>query len=77
MTEKEVSNTFLDFLIVPKDLEKSKVNVDNFKSVFDEAVQKAVEAKIPTHVPGGSSAGTPPGGNLNIKSFKHKFNQFK
>lgn len=54
MTEKEVNNTFLDFLIVPKDLDKSKANVDNFKSVFDEAVQKAVEAKIPSHVPEGS-----------------------
>lgn len=63
MTEKEVSNTFLDFLIVPKDLDKSKANVDNFKSVFDEAVQKAVEAKIPTHVPGGS--GTNGGNDLS------------
>lgn len=76
MTEKEVNNTFLDFLIVPKDLDKSKANVDNFKSVFDEAVQKAVEAKIPSHVPPAGGA-TPPSGNLNLKPFKHKFNQFK
>ena len=76
MTEKEVNNTFLDFLIVPKDLDKSKANVDNFKSVFDEAVQKAVEAKIPSHVPQGSGA-MPPSGNLNLKTYKHKFNQFK
>lgn len=62
MAEKEVNNTFLDFLIVPKDLDKSKANVDSFKSVFDEAVQKAVEAKIPSHVPGGN------GGNQNTTS---------
>lgn len=61
MTEKEVNNTFLDFLLVPKDLEKSKANVDNFKSVFDEAVKQAVEAKIPSHVPQGK------GGSGNIE----------
>ncbi len=54
MAEKEVSHDFLDFLLKEKDMDMSKANVDNFKKVFDEAVQKAVEAKIPSHVPGGS-----------------------
>lgn len=54
MTEKEVSHDFLDFLLKEKDMDMSKANVDNLKKVFDEAVQKAVEAKIPSHVPGGS-----------------------
>lgn len=53
MTEKEVSHDFLNFLLKEKDMDMSKANVDNFKKVFDEAVQKAVEAKIPSHVPGG------------------------
>lgn len=54
MTEKEVSHDFLDFLLKEKDMDMSKSNVDTFKKVFDEAVQKAVEAKIPSHVPGGN-----------------------
>lgn len=54
MTEKEVSHNFLNFLLKEKDMDMSKANVDNFKKVFDEAVQKAVEAKIPSHVPGGN-----------------------
>lgn len=60
MTEKEVSHTFLDFLIKEKDMEVSKANVDNFKKVFDEAVKTEVEKKIPSHVPntqGGSGGG--------------------
>lgn len=51
MSEKEVSHTFLDFLIKEKDMEASKSNVDNFKKVFDEAVKTEVEKKIPSHVP--------------------------
>ena len=54
MTEKEVSHDFLNFLLKEKDMDMSKANVDSFKKVFDEAVTKAVEAKIPSHVPGGS-----------------------
>lgn len=60
MSEKEVSHTFLDFLIKEKDMEASKSNVDNFKKVFDEAVKTEVEKKIPSHVPntqGGNSGG--------------------
>lgn len=53
MTEKEVSHEFLDILLKEKDMDMSKSNVDNFKKAFDAAVQKAVEAKIPSHVPGG------------------------
>ncbi len=51
MSEKEVSHTFLDFLIKEKDMEVSKANVNNFKKVFDEAVKTEVEKKIPSHVP--------------------------
>lgn len=77
MTEKEVSHEFLNFLLKEKDMDMSKANVDSFKKVFDEAVTKAVEAKIPSHVPGGSGESTPSASNLNLKSYKHKFNQFK
>lgn len=75
MTEKEVNNTFLDFLIVPKDLDKSKVNVDNFKSVFDEAVQKAVEAKIPSHVP--NTNGTTKASGIKKDIPQKPWNRFK
>lgn len=77
MTEKGVSHDFLNILLKEKDMDMSKANVDNFKKVFDEAVQKAVEAKIPSHVPGGGGGTIPPTGNLKLKTFKHKFNQFK
>lgn len=77
MTEKEVNNTFLDFLIVPKDLDKSKANVDNFKSVFDEAVQKAVEAKIPTHVPPAGGGGQPQKTAFDGGKTKYNFERYK
>lgn len=76
MTEKEVSHTFLDFLIKEKDLEASKANVDNFKKVFDETVKTEVEKKIPSHVP-NTQGNNGSGNGLALKSFKHSFNKFK
>lgn len=75
MTEKEVSHTFLDFLIKEKDIEASKANVDNFKKVFDETVKTEVEKKIPSHVP--NTQGGNGGNGIALKSFKHSFNKFK
>ena len=76
MTEKEVSHTFLDFLIKEKDMETSKSNVDNFKKVFDEAVKTEVEKKIPSLVP-RTQSGSGSGNGMALKSFKHPFNRFK
>lgn len=76
MTEKEVSHTFLDFLIKEKDLEASKANVDNFKKVFDETVKTEVEKKIPSHVP-NTQGNNSSGNGMALKSYKHSFNKFK
>ncbi len=76
MTEHGVSHDFLDFLLKEKDMDLSKANVDNFKKVFDEAVQKAVEAKIPTHVPGGAGATAPKSG-INKDIAQKPWNRFK
>ena len=76
MSEKEVSHTFLDFLIKEKDMEVSKANVDNFKKVFDEAVKTEVEKKIPSHVP-NTQGNNGSGNGMALKSFKHSFNKFK
>lgn len=67
MTEKEVSHTFLDFLIKEKDMEASKANVDNFKKVFDEAVKSEVEKKIPSHVPNTQSGN---GGGNDLDKYR-------
>lgn len=76
MSEKEVSHTFLDFLIKEKDMEVSKANVDNFKKVFDETVKTEVEKKIPSHVP-NTQGNSGSGNGIALKSFKHSFNKFK
>lgn len=60
MAEKGLPDCFLDSVLVAKDSDATNARIDSIKSVFDEAVQKAVVAKIPSHVPGGSGAN---GGN--------------
>lgn len=49
-TEK-LPTSFLDFVLVPKDDTKTKLNVSELKKVFEEEVKKAVEAKVPSHKP--------------------------
>ena len=45
MTDKQVPISFIDIL-VSKDAETTMANIDNFKSNFDSAVQKAVEERF-------------------------------
>ena len=45
MTDKQVPISFIDIL-VSKDAETTYANIDNFKSNFDAAVQKAVEERF-------------------------------
>ena len=45
MTDKQVPISFIDIL-VSKDAETTMANIDNFKTNFDAAVQKAVEERF-------------------------------
>ena len=51
MKEKGLPESFLNAVLVFKDAEATQTNIDEMKQIFDSEVQKAVEAKIPTHVP--------------------------
>ena len=51
MQEKELPEIFLDNLIVFKDAEATKANIEKAKLDFDTAVQKALGEKVKPHVP--------------------------
>lgn len=76
MKEKGLPDCFLDSVLVPKDTDATKKRVESIKSVFDEAVKQAVEAKIPAHVPqGGGNSKQTSGINKDIP--KKPWNRFK
>ena len=52
LKEANLSNDFLKFVLVPKDENQTKANIQNLKTVFDAEVKKGVEAQIKTHKPG-------------------------
>lgn len=56
MKDKELSDVFLNAVLVPKDAEATLNNIVEIKALFDAEVQKAVEAKITTHVPKQNSS---------------------
>ena len=51
MKEKGLDEIFLDSVLVFKDADATISKIDEMKKVFDDAVQKALEGKIKTHVP--------------------------
>lgn len=51
MKEKGLDEIFLDSVLVFKDADATVSKIDEMKKVFDDAVQKALEGKIKTHVP--------------------------
>lgn len=51
LEEEKLPASFLNFVLVPKDATKTKLNISELKKVFDEEVKKGVEAKIPSHKP--------------------------
>ena len=51
MKDKGLSEEFLDSVLVFKDAEATLNKITAIKELFDAEVQKAVEARIPTHVP--------------------------
>lgn len=58
MKEKGLPESFLNAVLVFKDAEATQLNIDEMKQIFDAEVQKAVEARIPTHVPKQSQQNT-------------------
>lgn len=51
MKDKGLPDVFLDSVLVFKDAEATLAKIGEVKELFDAEVQKAVEAKITTHVP--------------------------
>lgn len=51
MKDKGLPDVFLDSVLVFKDAEATLAKIGEIKELFDAEVQKAVEAKITTHVP--------------------------
>ena len=56
MKEKDLSDVFLNAVLVPKDAEATSNNIIEVKALFDAEVQKAVEARVSVHVPKQNSA---------------------
>ena len=61
MKDKGLPDVFLDSVLVFKDAEATLAKIGEVKELFDAEVQKAVEAKITTHVP-KQNAGNNEGG---------------
>ena len=51
MKEKDLSDAFLEAVLVPKDAEATLNKIIEIKALFDAEVQKAVEGRIKTHTP--------------------------
>ena len=64
MRAKGLPENFLNAVLVFKDAEATQTNIDEMKQLFDSEVQKAVEARIPTHVPKQNQ--NTQGGNTNM-----------
>lgn len=58
LKEANLSDEFLKFVLVPKDENQTKVNINNLKTVFEAEIKKGVEAQIKPHKPNGSSSAT-------------------
>ena len=56
MKDKGLPDVFLDSVLVFKDADATLAKIGEVKELFDAEVQKAVEAKITTHVPKQNTA---------------------
>lgn len=56
MKDKGLPDTFLDSVLVFKDAEATLAKIIEVKELFDVEVQKAVEARVTTHVPKQNTA---------------------
>lgn len=66
MKDKGLPDVFLDSVLVFKDAEATLAKIVEVKDLFDAEVQKAVEAKITTHVPKQGSQGDEGGFSENM-----------
>lgn len=57
MKDKELSDVFLNAVLVPKDAEATLNNIIEVKALFDAEVQKAVEGRIKMHIPPKQNTG--------------------
>lgn len=51
MKEKDLSDVFLNAVLVKGDADKTLANIEATKALIDAEIQKGVEARITTHVP--------------------------
>lgn len=54
LEEAKVPTSFLNFVLVPKDENQTKLNIAELKNVFEAEIKKGVEAQIKPHRPSGS-----------------------
>ena len=62
MKDKDLSDVFLNAVLVPKDAEATLNNIVEIKALFDAEVQKVVESKITTHIPKQNNPNNDDGG---------------
>lgn len=58
LKESNLPDSFLKFVLVPKDENQTKLNINELKNVFESEIKKGVEAQIKPHKPSGSSSAT-------------------
>ena len=58
LKDANLPDSFLKFVLVPKDENQTKVNINDLKTVFEAEIKKGVEAQIKPHKPNGSSSAT-------------------
>ena len=58
LKDANLPDSFLKFVLVPKDENQTKENINNLKTVFEAEIKKGVEAQIKPHKPSGSSSAT-------------------
>ena len=64
MKDKGLPDVFLDSVLVFKDAEATLTKIGEVKELFDAEVQKAVEARVTTHVPKQNTGGNDGGLSL-------------
>ena len=58
LKDANLPDSFLKFVLVPKDENQTKVNITDLKTVFEAEIKKGVEAQIKPHKPNGISSAT-------------------
>ena len=69
MKDKGLPDVFLDSVLVFKDAEATLAKIGEVKELFDAEVQKAVEARVTTHVPKQNAE---PKQGFNIEDYRDR-----